>query len=173
MAKDLITEGERLGLAVTLLTNVKEVSQYLQRSETTVYRWINGNVETPESVLNQLLFKFGISKIFVRTGKGQEKAELEELLPVFHKEFGSWVKTNTNLSEVKNAQLARIVNLSETLEEIDQDLVSRFCIKLFSEKKNRLFRNLISVMFDLPSEGYEDILEAALKVERKVIRKKK
>ncbi|WP_246839342.1 hypothetical protein [Leptospira licerasiae] len=160
--KDLGTEAKRLLFAVKNV-GLKEVESKTGVTQHTLQRWARNNDKIDDILLNELLLECGISKLFVRTGKGRWEAATEERVD----RFNELVKDAVNAKQVtEDVQLKRVMDLVIKLDLGDKELIINMCHKLLQEKKNKFLRSLLSLVFNLPKVVFEAAYKLLLGLEK-------
>ncbi|WP_244243506.1 hypothetical protein [Leptospira andrefontaineae] len=163
-SRALGSEGKRLLHAVQQY-GIQEAVEKINITQHTFQRWARNDEKIEELVLNEVLIQLGISKIYVKTGKGIWQANAEEQLSI----FGDLVTDLVKSQKVKeDVQMKRVIDLALKLELADKELIINFCHKLLQEKKNKDLRSAISLIMNLPRSSYELAYKQLLSLEKKV-----
>ncbi|WP_244280442.1 hypothetical protein [Leptospira saintgironsiae] len=158
------SEGKRLLYAVQQY-GIQGAVEKVNITQHTFQRWARNDDKIEELVLNELLIQLGISKIYVKTGKGIWQASSEEQMAI----FGDIVTDLVKSQKVKeDIQMKRVIDLALKLELTDKELIINLCHKLLQEKKNKDLRSAISLILSLPRSSYELAYKQLLSLEKKV-----
>ncbi|MGJ4787804.1 hypothetical protein [Leptospira koniambonensis] len=163
-ARALGSEGKRLLYAVQQY-GIQGAVEKVNITQHTFQRWARNDDRIEELVLNEVLIQLGISKIYVKTGKGIWQASAEEQLSIFGNQVNELVKSQKIKEDV---QMKRVIDLSLKLEFADKELIINLCHKLLQEKKNKEIRSAISLTMNLPRSSYELAYKQLLSLEKKV-----
>ncbi|MEI7014477.1 hypothetical protein [Leptospira licerasiae] len=163
-SRALGSEGKRLLYAVQQY-GIQRAVERINITQHTFQRWARNDDKIEELVLNELLIQLGISKIYVKTGKGNWQASTEEQMSI----FGDLVTDLVKSQKVKeDVQMKRVIDLAFKLELTDKELLINLCHKLLQEKKNKDLRSAISLTMNLPRSSYELAYKQLLSLEKKV-----
>ncbi|MGJ4746033.1 hypothetical protein ACQV5M_06710 [Leptospira sp. SA-E8] len=162
-SRALGSEGKRLLHAVHEYGMQRAVEK-VNITQHTFQRWARNDDQIEELILNELLIQLGISKTYVKTGKGVWQATTEEQTSIFGDLVTDLVKSQKVTEDV---QMKRIIDLSLKLELSDRELLINVCHKLLQEKKNKNLRSVISLVMNLPRSVYELAYKQLLNLEKK------
>ncbi|GBF40043.1 hypothetical protein [Leptospira johnsonii] len=163
-SRALGSEGKRLLHAVHQY-GIQRAVERVNITQHTFQRWARNDDKIEELILNELLIQLGISKTYIKTGKGIWQATTEEQMSI----FGDLVTDLVKSQKVKeDVQMKRVIDLTLKLELSDKELLINVCHKLLQEKKNKNLRSVISLILNLPRSSYESAYKQLLSLEKKV-----
>ncbi|MCR1794872.1 hypothetical protein [Leptospira sp. id769339] len=157
------TEAQRLLFAAQKV-GFDEVEEKVGLKQHKLQRWARTNAEIDELILNELLIECGISKFFVRTGKGRWKASTDEIFA----RFEELIETVKFQKGKENTQQSRIVTLIDKLSSRDRELIIAMCYKLIQEQRNSALRAVLTMIFNFPKSFFENIHRFLLDLEKKL-----
>ncbi|WP_243396303.1 hypothetical protein [Leptospira hartskeerlii] len=163
-SRALGSEGKRLLYAVQQY-GIQRAVEKVKITQHTFQRWARNDDKIEELILNELLIQLGISKIYIKTGKGLWQASTEEQISIFGDQVADLVKSQKVKEDV---QMRRVIDLALKLELTDKELIINLCHKLLQEKKNKDLRSAISLTMNLPRSSYELAYKQLLSLEKKV-----
>ncbi|TGM87932.1 hypothetical protein EHR05_14880 [Leptospira licerasiae] len=172
--EDLNTIGGRFMYSLRMkgYTTNKDIADFAKKhnkSESTIYRYANGETKIPEAFLDRLLNQESISKIFITKNKGVWKASLKEKMSFMEEDFKTLELTKTIKEELN---FARMIYLCRNLKEGELDLLGRIASALQLASDNRQLWSLLSIILDLPPEEREACVRYCMKMEKAHFKKK-
>ncbi|TGM87928.1 hypothetical protein [Leptospira licerasiae] len=144
-------EAKRL-LSVVKDIGMREVVGKTGITEHTFQRWAREDEQIKELYLNELMLLFGISKKYIRTGRGDWKATAEERLVRYNELIQISLSTPKDADDL---QTRRLMDMVQRLDSEDKELILGMFHKLLQEKKNKTFRSLITLILTLPQRIFE------------------
>ncbi len=171
MNDDLSSTGKRLKFAFKEAgISYEEAADFLGKSIPTIFRWMREEeAEVPDEILDKLLIKKGISKVFVQKNKGSWKATLEERLSIFDEDL----EIQDKIKSIKsNLLLSRLMNLGESMDKEDLEFLNRIGSELIFGKKKEFLRDIVIFCLDLPMAGLKKLRKMAFEIEADLLKNK-